>query len=213
MGSKPAKRCSTHIAAASRDGRQVSQIAYCADRPTTVRGLLLVVTWKNLPMSERIRRVGVVCMFVMANSPLAACVTAEPNETQAATTAPTATDAQAISVAVRLPGTGHMDVIDGWVVDGDGNRVATFQFDASFDFLEAPSGDNNYRPPTSWTDAERIVEVELPGDGTYVFEIGEVAYWGGCGTCGRGMTGGSVEEAVTDGSVVELDLGEQAWVS
>lgn len=152
-------------------------------------------------------------MIVMVGSSLGACVSSESSGTPAVTTVPESDEAGTISVLVRLPGTGHMDVIDGWVLDGDGERVASFAFDASFVFVEQPSSDNDYRPPTSWVDAEPVTPVELPGEGTYVFEIGEVAYWGGCGTCGRGLTGGSVEARVVDGSVVELDLGEEAWVS
>lgn len=117
-----------------------------------------------------------------------------------------------IKVEVELPGLGHMDVVSGAVLN-EGVEVATFQFQPGLVFEDEPSADNGWRPPTSFVEGVNLVSVELPGPGNYTFEINEVGYWGGCGTCGHGMSGGSVEARVVGGSLVVLDLGEKTWVS
>lgn len=118
-----------------------------------------------------------------------------------------------IRVLVTMPDRGHTGPVEGWVSDLSGQKLAEFELPATWLFLEEPSGDNRFQPSTSLTGAPTEISVELPTAGVYVFEIGEVAFWGGCGTCGRGHAGGRVEILVKDGTVVSLDLGQMTWRS
>lgn len=119
---------------------------------------------------------------------------------------------ETIRVQINLPGLGHMDVVDGVVLD-QGVVIAEFRFQAGLVFAEEPAAENDWRPSTSLVEEANTAIVGLPGPGIYTFKIDEVGYWGGCGTCGHGMSGGSVEAKVVDGSLVELDLGEETWIS
>lgn len=118
-----------------------------------------------------------------------------------------------ITVIVRLPESGHMDSVQGSIVDAEGAEVAVFKLEAGFVFLEDSSASNDYRPATSMVEGATQAAVELPVAGEYRFSIDDVFYWGGCGTCGRAFAGGEVTRDVRDGSVIDLDLGESTGAS
>lgn len=111
-----------------------------------------------------------------------------------------------IVVTVELPRSGHADPVDGRAVGPDG-QVVEFTLGAGFGFLEPASSENDWRPATSLNEGSDRVQLTLPRAGEYTFTIGQVFFWGGCGTCGEVFGGGSVTASVANGSVVELDLG------
>ncbi|MGH1505956.1 MAG: hypothetical protein ACRBI6_20575 [Acidimicrobiales bacterium] len=131
-------------------------------------------------------------------------------DTSAPTPTPTAErpNDEPITVTLRLPEGGHAEPIEGEVRTDDGEVVAAFTFAPDFEFLEEPSGDNGGRPATTLIDGVKTVEVELPAAGTYTFVTGASFFWGGCGTCGHGSSGGEVSATVDDGAQVEVDLGD-----
>ena len=113
-----------------------------------------------------------------------------------------------ITVTLRLPEDGHAEPIEGEVRSDDGEVVATFTFAPDFEFLDDDIGENGERPATTLVDGVETVEVELPAADTYTFVTGASFFWGGCGTCGHGSSGGEVIATVGDGAEVEVDLGE-----
>lgn len=153
-------------------------------------------------------RRALIVLAVLGVLPAAACTqSSDAGLKPSAEQVPRSDSEQAIVVTVVLPGTGHAEPVVGRVTTIDDTVVASFVFPASFEFLEEPSVENEWRVPTSWIDESGSLEVSLPAPGTYIFGIGDVFYWGGCGTCGQIYGGGEVVVAVEEGSVVELDRG------
>ena len=98
----------------------------------------------------------------------------------------------------------------GRVRDIEGELVAEFEFESAWDL---PPG-WNYQDELSKTGAATSLELELPGPGSYQFELDEyVTSDSSCGTCEAGIAAVSVSLDITDGFIIRMPKGERAWQS
>ena len=132
---------------------------------------------------------------------LAACTTGSDGEPSVAGS--TSAPAVGIAVDVELP-PGIPALVgdaEGRVLTTSGDVVAEFAFETGWELPIDYSGAESPVP----TRADRSVTVELPGAGTYLFQLDEYTFSGQpCGTCETTFFPVEIREQVTDGSVVQM---------
>lgn len=145
-------------------------------------------------------------IIVLLSLSLAACTTVSDGEPSVAGS--TSALAVGISVDVELP-PGIPALVggaEGRVLSTSGDVVAEFAFETGWELPIDYSGEERPVP----TRAERSVTIELPGAGTYLFQLDEYSFSGQpCGTCETTFFPVELREQVTDGSVVQMPRSEE----